>query len=75
MPIRPLLSNSSFQEQHNDEITKKKDVEEEDPWAKFNQMSAHVSSIVKNTQEQLKNLSENSTANTIQDESYLAQIG
>lgn len=79
-PIRPpppSLSNSPFQRRKDEKIKNKNEEkeEEEDPWAKFNQMSTNVSNIVKNTKKQLKNLSENSTADTIQDESYLAQIG
>lgn len=84
-PPPPSLSGSPFpgrREDKDDLKTSEKDVSlsksdlnEEDPWARFNQMSAQVSNAVKNTQEQLKNLSENSTVDTIQDESYLAQIG
>ncbi|KAI6229841.1 hypothetical protein M3Y99_01131900 [Aphelenchoides fujianensis] len=49
--------------------------EEEDPWARFKQMSDQASSLAKSTAEQLKVLSETTAAKDVKDESYVAQIG
>jgi hypothetical protein len=49
--------------------------EEEDPWARFKQMSEQVSNMVKSTEQQLKNLSETTAAKDVKDESYIGQIG
>lgn len=53
----------------------KQEVEEEDPWARFKQMSEQVSSSVKSVEQQLKSLSETTAAKDVKDESYIAQIG
>jgi hypothetical protein len=55
--------------------TPQKEPEEEDPWARFKQMSEQVSSAVKSTEQQLKNLSETTAAKDVKDESYISQIG
>lgn len=57
------------------ETSNKEPEEEEDAWARFKQMSAQVSSVVKSTEEQLKNLTETTAARDVKDESYIAQIG
>ncbi|KAK0409720.1 hypothetical protein QR680_004712 [Steinernema hermaphroditum] len=49
--------------------------EEEDPWARFKKMTENVSTVVKSTEETLKNMSEHTVANEIKDESYISQVG
>ncbi|CAI4223256.1 unnamed protein product [Auanema sp. JU1783] len=48
---------------------------EEDAWTAFKKMTEKVNIVVKNTEEQLKTLSETTAANDIKDESYLAEVG
>ncbi|CAD5232743.1 unnamed protein product [Bursaphelenchus xylophilus] len=55
--------------------TEEPKVEEEDPWARFKQMSEAVGSVVKSTENKLKDLSETTAANEIKDETYVGQIG
>ncbi|KAI6237690.1 putative stoned B-like protein [Aphelenchoides besseyi] len=56
-------------------VKKPVEVEEEDPWARFKQMSEQASNLAKSTAEQLKVLSETTAAKDVKDESYIAQIG
>ncbi|TKR57517.1 hypothetical protein L596_030770 [Steinernema carpocapsae] len=48
---------------------------EEDPWARFKQMTENVSSVVKATEDNLKTMSETTVAKEIKDESYISQVG
>uniref|UniRef100_A0A915E1D0 Uncharacterized protein n=1 Tax=Ditylenchus dipsaci TaxID=166011 RepID=A0A915E1D0_9BILA len=77
-PPPPSLSGSPFGDRRVAEqaaAQKKQEEEEEDPWAKFKQMTEQVSSVVNKTTQQLSKLSENSAADDIVDESYVAQVG
>lgn len=49
--------------------------EEDDPWARFKQMTEQVSNVVKSTTDQLRNLSENSAASEIKEEKYISYTG
>uniref|UniRef100_A0A0K0FIJ4 Protein stoned-B (inferred by orthology to a D. melanogaster protein) n=1 Tax=Strongyloides venezuelensis TaxID=75913 RepID=A0A0K0FIJ4_STRVS len=73
-PVRPPPPSKTPEKK----ITKEKEVkveEEEDAWTRFNAMSSQISSIVKDTEEKLKDLSNKSAVNEIKDESYMSYIG
>ncbi|CEF61741.1 Protein stoned-B [Strongyloides ratti] len=69
-PIRPPPPNKTPEKK----VIQEPEVEE-DAWTKFNAMSSQITSIVKNTEEKLKDLSNKSAINDIKDESYLASVG
>ncbi|KAE9548682.1 hypothetical protein FO519_008104 [Halicephalobus sp. NKZ332] len=56
-------------------VEKQATEEEEDAWAKFKKMTENVTSVVKSTEEKIKELAGQSAAEDIKDESYLATVG
>ena len=56
-------------------VEKQPTEEEEDPWAKFKKMTENVTSVVKSTEEKIRELAGQSAAEDIKDESYLSTVG
>uniref|UniRef100_A0A0N4ZP88 SH3 domain-containing protein n=1 Tax=Parastrongyloides trichosuri TaxID=131310 RepID=A0A0N4ZP88_PARTI len=76
-PTNKIKKDEPKDNDNKEEIRKKieKEDDKDDAWARFNAMSSQISSIVKDTEEKLKDLSSRSAADEIKDETYLASVG